>query len=134
MKKEMARLLDELEEKELPWRFKPEPFSPTADIGVAHGEVYVNIQVPGACKEDLTLQLFEGKLIIKGMVKEINKEDKPGYKHKKKDDSGHFSREIPLPANLDVERARALLDRGILRVRIPKLTESEKSAVTVPIE
>ena len=134
MKREMARLLDEFGEKELPWRLKSKSVSPRADIGEAHGEVYVHIQVPGVCKEDLTIQLFEGKLIIKGEIKEENMEDQLAYNHRKKIHCGHFSREIPLPGNLDVERAKAHLDGGILRVRIPKMEKSEKSPVTVPIE
>lgn len=134
MRREMARLLDELEEKELPWRFKSEPFSPRADIGEAHGEVYVHIQVPGVCKEDLTVQLFGGTLIIKGEIKKKTKEDESEYNHRKKIRRGHFSREIPLPGNLDVEKAKACLEKGVLIVRIPKTEKSEKAAVTVPIE
>ena len=74
MRREMARLLNQFEEKELPWRFKSERFSPPAEVGESHGEVHVNIQVPGASKEDLTLQLFEGALVIKGEIKEKIKE------------------------------------------------------------
>jgi HSP20 family protein len=132
MRREIAQVLDELEEKRWPWRFKLKRFSPPADIGEAHGEVYVHIQLPGVSKEDLTLQLLDGTLIIKGEIKEKNKEDKSN--HRKRIRCGHFSREIPLPGNLDVEKAKAYLERGILRVRIPKTKQSEKSAVTVPIE
>ena len=132
MRREMARLLNQFEEKELPWRFKSERFSPPAEVGEFHGEVYVNIHVPGVSKEDLTLQLFEGALVIKGEIKDKIKEGMSN--HRKKIRCGHFSREIPLPGNLDVEKAKAHLEGGILRVRIPKKERSEKSAVTVPIE
>jgi HSP20 family protein len=132
MRKEMVRHFDELEGKHWFSRFKVKPFCPPADIGEAHGEVYVNIQVPGVSKEDLKLQLLEGRLIIRGDIKEKVKEDKS--KHRKKIRRRHFSREIPLPEKLDVEKAKACLDQEILRVHIPKLEKSEKSAVTVPIE
>jgi HSP20 family protein len=130
----MTRLLGEIEEIELPRRFKSEPVSPPVDIGEAHGEVYVRVQVPGASKEGLTLQLLDGRLIIEGETKENCNEDKPEYSHREGIRWGHFFREIPLPGNLDVEKARAYLDQGTLRVHIPKLMKSEKSAVTVPIE
>jgi HSP20 family protein len=36
---------------------------------------------------------------------------------------GHFSRAIPLPSEIDVEKAEAKFDKGVLTVRFPKTRE-----------
>jgi HSP20 family protein len=131
-RKEMDRLFDEFMGERWPSLFEPGVITPPVEVGETPEEVFVNVQVPGLTKEDLDLELSDRALTVSGEVKE-EKEDKKKNYYLQEIRYGRFSRTIPLPGEVEVDKATAELEKGMLMVHIPKTEKARKRAVTVPI-
>jgi HSP20 family protein len=131
-RKEMEGLFDEFIGERWPAIFEPGAFVPAVEVGETPEEVFVNVQVPGLNKEDLALELTERGLTVRGEIKE-EKEDKKKNYYRREIRRGSFTRTIALPVEVELDKATADLQKGVLNVHIPKTEKARKRAVTVPI-
>lgn len=131
-RREMERLFDEFTGERWPALFESWAPSPPVEVGETAEEVFVNVQVPGMTKDNLEIQLTEGALTIKGKVEEEKEEKKKSY-YRKEFRYGAFSRTVAVPTEVEVDKATADLDKGLLKIRIPKTEKARKRAVTVTI-
>jgi HSP20 family protein len=93
--------------------------------------VVIKAQVPGMRKEQLQVTFSEGSLTIKGERREDEDVAEKSYM-RREFRYGPFSRTIPLPAALQVDKATAQLRDGLLQITIPK---SAPTRVTnIPID
>ncbi len=98
--------------------------TPIVDIRDEEGQYTVEVELPGLSKEDVDLQMDESSLVIKA-DKETTSEDKAeGYVRRERGRMS-FYRQVPMPSDVDVERATAKLEDGILRVVLPKKERTE---------
>jgi len=81
--------------------------------------VVVKLEAPGLDSEDFDIQVRNDVLIIRG-EKRFEREQNRGNYHLMECAYGRFERAIPLPAEVDEEKARADYRRGLLRVTLPK--------------
>jgi HSP20 family protein len=132
LRKEMEGFFDEFIGERWPAIFEPGVFVPSVEVGETPEEVFVNVLVPGLDKEDLELELSERSLTVRGEIKE-EKEDKKKNYYRKEIRHGSFSRTIELPGEVEVGKATADLEKGVLNVHIPKTDKARERAVTVPI-
>jgi HSP20 family protein len=65
------------------------------------------------------LSAAEGYLTLKGERKQESREDKGGYFRQERS-FGSFQRVIGLPANADLDAAKAEMKNGILTIEVPK--------------
>ncbi len=80
-------------------------------------QLTVLIELPGVDPEAVELVIAEGTLYIAGDRKRPRCE---GQSYQQMElDYGPFRRQVQLGADVDVERARATYERGILRVVLP---------------
>lgn len=131
-RREMDRLFDEFMGEKWPSIFEPGVLTPAVEVGETSEEVFVNVQVPGLAKEDLDVELTEHALTVRGEVRE-EKEDKKKNYHRQEFRTGRFSRTITLPGEVEIDKAKADLEKGMLKVHIPKTEKAKKRAITVPI-
>lgn len=131
-RKELDRFFEDFWGGRWPSVFEREVLSPPVEVGETAEEVFVNVQLPGMSKENLDIQLTEGALSIKGELREEKEEKKKNY-YRQEFRYGGFSRSIPLPAEVEISKATADLDKGLLKVRIPKTEKAKQRAVAVPI-
>ena len=47
---------------------------------------------------------------------------------------GNYERVISLPSTVDINKAKASFEKGMLRVTLPKKTESQGTARTIKVE
>ena len=91
---------------------------PAADV-VETAEAYeLHLQLPGFRKEDVKLELENGKLTIRGERKFENVEGRTYRLAESR--FGAFERSFRLPDTLDVTNVSATLDMGVLTIRLPK--------------
>jgi len=106
---------------------------PHIDVFETQREFVVKMEIAGVNKEDIKLRFSDGMLIISGRRIDECEEERLGF-HLMEISYGRFERRIPLPDNLDIERVKAIYDRGILKVSIPKAPEVSRGPVVIQIE
>jgi HSP20 family protein len=94
-------------------------FVPSVDLSETDGNVNVSIELPGMTENDIDVELDEEMLTISG-EKKYDEEEEKGGRYWRESSYGSFVREIPLPAAVDIEKARASFKNGRLRVDLPK--------------
>ncbi len=100
------------------------------DVFETPADFVVSTAIAGVQIKDLDISLEKDMMIIKG-----NRCD-PHESHEKKYFYqecywGPFSRKIVLPENINIDKADAQMDKGILTVRIPKSEVKEKVGIKV---
>ena len=114
--------------------FEDEPFfrTPLSNITEDDEGYHLTAELPGLEKGDLEITIHDGNLEIKGEKKEEIEDKKDGYVRKEYSSSSYF-RSFRLPENIEEEKINATLDKGILRLDLPKteLKEKEKKKIEV---
>ena len=105
----------------------------TAEVFDDDDMVVVRLEAPGMEREDLDLQVLDDYLVVRG-EKHFESEKKQGRYHVTECAYGGFERAIPLPAEVQTDRAKATYQKGVLRVELPKATMLRKRAIKVDVE
>ena len=108
--------------------FRQGDFTPKLDVTDDKDALRVAVEIPGVELKDLDIECQDGLLSIKGEKKheETRKED-GCYRTERS--YGYFQRTVPLPAEIDANKAEAKFDKGVLTIRLPK-TERAKAQTT----
>jgi HSP20 family protein len=100
-------------------------WSPDVEVFERGKEVIVRVDLPGLTKDDITVDIAEGFLTLKGERK-YEREDKEKGFYRCERNYGTFYRAIPLPDGVDFERAKAVFKNGVLEVAVPLIYETSK--------
>jgi HSP20 family protein len=103
---------------------------PAIDVAEDDSRYVVTAELPGAKREDVTVELHEGALTIRG-EKRSEREDKGERRRIVERSFGAFSRTFSLPPDADPERVGAAFKEGVLTVTIGKRAESKPRTVDV---
>ena len=110
-----------------------ETLSPAIDVFEEDNAVVVKAELPGMKKEDISVELSNGILKIKGEKKREEKVEKKNY-YRTERSLGSFERRISLPAETQVDKAKASFKDGLLEIKIPKSEETKKKQRKINIE
>lgn len=108
-------------------------FNPRLDFTETDKEYRVTVELPGLDEKDVDLSLANNTLTIKGEKKQ-EKEDKRKDYYRMERSYGMFSRSIPVPDGVDVEKVDASFKKGLLLIRLPKSEEAQKETKRIPIK
>jgi HSP20 family protein len=131
--------LEQLWEKSWPpfgfRRFRTEkmtPWTPKMDVFEKDGELVVKADLPGMKKENVTVTLEEGNLILKGERKEETEVKEEDY-YRAECSYGAFYRRLPLAFKVDPAQIVAKFTDGVLEVHVPKpaLEEPKPQAIAI---
>jgi len=89
--------------------------------------------VPGIQDKDLDVTITGNRLTVSGK-REAEKEDKSDRYYTYERSYGSFTRSFTLPDGADTEKLRALLDKGVLTVTVPKKPEVQPKKIAVKSE
>ncbi len=103
---------------------------PRVDVIDREDEVVVRAELPGVEKDDIDVTMTENTVTIKASTKKELKEEKGDYYHAEIA-QGSFSRTVPLPAEVEGDRAKASYKDGILEVTIPKVARAQRRTIEV---
>lgn len=116
---------------ELLSQFFSDDFMPAfkANIDVASDEKQytITLEAPGLAQDDLSIELKDRVLVIKG-TKQEEKEEKDQHYYRKERRFGTFERVLAVPDDADVDGIQANMDKGLLTIKIPR-HEADKSTV-----
>lgn len=106
---------------------------PSLDISEGKHAYTVRVEIPGVEKGDVTLDVHEDTLTIRGEKRQEREESDESY-HCVERSYGAFQRVLTLPDDADPERIDAKFRRGVLKVTIPKTDARAARARSIPIE
>ena len=108
-------------------------FSPTIDVKEDEKEIKVQAELPGMDEQDIDIALNRDSLTIKGEKKEETEEKEKDY-YRMERSYGSFTRTIPLPEEIDTDKAEARFKKGVLTVTLPKTEETRKKTKKIKVE
>lgn len=110
-----------------------ESWVPCVDLSEKQDEIMVAVELPGVVKKDINILLHSSRIEINGLKKESLPQGKIKY-HRLEREYGTFRRHIFLPSIVIPERAKALMENGILYVVLKKYKRKRDKEVVVKIQ
>ena len=108
-------------------------FSPKVDVSETKKEVKVSAELPGMEEKDISVELGDDIVTIRGEKKEEH-EDKGKNWYRREQSYGSFHKVIPLQASVEGENAKAKFKKGKLTVTIPKTEEDRSKRKSIQID
>lgn len=108
-------------------------FLPAVDITETDREVTVKAELPGMDEKDVSVEVDDNTLTIRGERKDEHEEKNRRW-HCRESYYGSFHRVLPLPGGVDGEKAKARFKKGVLTVTMPKLPEEKSNRRAINIE
>ena len=90
--------------------------TPAVDIFENNDELLLHADMPGAEKDDITINVENGKLSLSG----TRKVEAEGTAHWEEFGEVEYRRTFSVPQTIDVEKVNAELKDGVLRLHLPK--------------
>lgn len=110
-------------------------FSSRSELYETPTDVKAEIALPGMDKKDIQLHFTENVLEVRAQKHaEQRSDDKSAQHFSRSYSSSSFYRSFALPRNVDVSKARAKLENGLLRITIPKTSLQKSNSRTLEIE
>lgn len=94
----------------------------TVDVYHNNREIVVQSAIGGVKGENIDLGITKDTVTIKGFREKTDQTNPGDYLHQELH-WGTFSRSVILPADIDVDRAKASVKNGLLTIRLPKLSQ-----------
>lgn len=110
-------VMNSLEEKDVESGLSS--FVPSVNSREANDAYYVEIDLPGIKKDEITVDVKDNVLTISGERKVKNEIKEESY-YKIESRYGNFVRSFTLPKDVDVDKVSANSTDGVLEVKIPK--------------
>jgi len=105
-------------------------WTPPVDIYETDEALVMKAELPGFSKDDISIELKENTLVIKGERKRED-EVKEGNYHRMERSYGAFQRAFMLPMTVDQEKVKAAYKDGILELRLPKVQAAQPKRIAV---
>jgi len=99
-----------------------------ADLEEKDDEFVVEVEVPGFDRDEIDIELEGRRLVVHA---EREERERKGVLRSSTRSRGHLHHEVLLPADVDEEGIEASLDRGVLRIRLPKTEETGRRRIEI---
>ncbi|KAI3849895.1 hypothetical protein MKW98_026809 [Papaver atlanticum] len=89
--------------------------------------------LPGLKKEEVKIEVEEGKILQISGQRSKEKEEKNDQWHRVERSSGKFLRRSKLPDNAGIDQVKATMENGVLTVTIPKVEMKKPQVKAIEI-
>jgi HSP20 family protein len=113
---------------------EPTNWLPGIDVFEKDNRVVTKIDLPGLKKEDVKVEVTDGRLTISGERKTEAAEEKKENFYRCEREYGSFYRAVPLPDGVTFEDIKATFADGVLEVSFPVPAKAEAKVRRVEIE
>ncbi len=108
-------------------------WSPCIDMRDTGTEVVVAAELPGVNPEDVQIECTDDGLTIRGETHAEETTEQSGvYRSERR--YGSFFRQIPLPPDIDLDKAQAQFQNGLLKIRLPRTEAAQQRVRRIPIQ
>lgn len=143
LQRDMNRLFDDFL-KGSPWEsifdsaavsreFGLSEITPRIDMSETEKELIVKAELPGMTDKEVEISISRDLLTISGEKKQEKEQSEKGW-YRMERQYGSFSRSIPLPYEIESDKAEALYQHGVLSIRLPKAAAQLKSTKTIQVK
>jgi HSP20 family protein len=108
------------------------PWVPPVDIYETEDSLVFKAELPGVTKEDITVEVKDNTLTLKG-EKKFGKEAKEESYHRVERAYGAFQRAFTLPGTMEQDKVKAKFKDGILEIVLPKAEKSKPKQIRVEV-
>jgi HSP20 family protein len=108
-------------------------WKPLVDIYETDEAIILKAELPGIKKEDVSVEVKDNVLTLKG-VRTEEKEIKEKNYYRKERAFGTFSRTFNLQHRIQPDKIKARFKDGVLKIEIPKPEEEKPKQITVNVE
>lgn len=105
-------------------------FTPGMNVYETVDAFEITLELPGMKKDNIDISIEGNTLNISGKREATREEDGRTY-HRVESRFGTFSRNLPLPNNIDEDNIKANYDNGVLTVNIPKTEQRTGKKIDV---
>ena len=116
------RIFDNMFNIDIPIHPKENSYYPAVDIEETEKEFILSADMPGLKKKEVTIDIHDGIITIKGERMNEDKSSFNGY-HMHERQFGSFNRSFRLPDNVNEDKIAAKFDNGELLITLPKTKE-----------
>ena len=117
-----------------PWlgeeRPAPSTWMPAVDVYEDENQVVIKADLPDLDQKDLSIEVVEGTLRLKGERKFEKEEKRENYRSLERR-YGSFVRAFQLPPTADADKINANYDKGVLTIEVPKREESKPKQIKI---
>ncbi len=110
--------------------FKDGEWAPSVDVVEGKGEITVKAEIPGCEAKDIDVKLDGRTLTICGEKKQ-EKEEKDENFHRVERSYGSFCRMVELPREVNPEDIDATYKKGVLKLVLKKIRETEAKKIEI---
>ena len=103
------------------------PWTPTADVSETEEEYVVELELPGARKEDIDIQVVDREVTITGELKRTEK----GKLRRRTRRFGRFEYRLILPGEVNSDMVRAEFKDGVLTLTVHKAHAAKPHRIEV---
>lgn len=103
---------------------------PAADVYETDDELVVELEVPGYDERELTLEVGDHTLTVKGRREESKKREEHAFRlHERLESS--FERHFTLPTEVAADKVSATFEKGVLEIHAPKAKEAIPQRIAI---
>jgi len=95
--------------------FGPSDWSPAIDVFQRGNDLVIRADVPGLTKDDITVDIADDQLTIRGERRYDHEEERDGVFRSERN-YGSFCRVVPLPQGAIADSAKAHFNNGVLEI------------------
>jgi HSP20 family protein len=107
--------------------------TPSVDISETDEDIVVEAELPGVEPGDVHVDLTGDVLTIKGEKKKRREEKGEGL-YRSERYYGSYERSFRLPAKVKEDKIEAAFDKGILKIKLPKVEEAKKKTIEIKVK
>ncbi|MCA9400784.1 MAG: Hsp20/alpha crystallin family protein [Candidatus Omnitrophica bacterium] len=103
---------------------------PALDVSEDKENVYVKADLPGLEKKDISVDIKNQTLVIRGERKSEDEKKEKNYYHIERS-YGVFERRLNLSSQIDTKKIKATYNNGVLELVLPKSAESKEQTISI---
>lgn len=107
-------------------------FQAKVNIASDDKNYHISLEIPGLTEKDVSLDLNQGTLVIRGEKKE-EKETKDRHYYRVEQSYGSFQRVLTLPEDADQDNVSATIKNGVLDISLPRRDLPASESKHIPI-
>ncbi|VAX11412.1 Heat shock protein, Hsp20 family [hydrothermal vent metagenome] len=130
LRREMDRFYDPANEVDETSSVATSDWTPAVDIKETTAAFEIHADIPGVDPNDISVNMENGILTIKGERESKSEEDHEGYKRVERS-RGTFYRRFSLPDTADADKITAKSNHGVLEITIPKQERVQARKISV---
>ena len=116
------RIFDSMFTHDLPQFSSTKSWMLAVDVNETETEFFLSADMPGLDKKDVSIDIHDGVITIKGESAIDNEKSTDGYRIRERQ-LGSFNRSFRLPDNVNEDKVAAKFKNGVLSVTLPKTKE-----------